>query len=479
MRQKVVSGMMWSTFERFGTQIVGLVISMILARLLGPSDYGVVAYLTIFIAVANVFVDSGFGKALVQGRDIDQTDYDTIFIFNVAMGILAYVCLCLASPWVASFYNEPILKKVLPVSALCLVIGSFNCVQNAILVREMKFYLSFRINLSGLVTHGIVGTVLAYKGFSYWSLVWSQLASGFVSMLLRWVLVAWRPTFQFSFARLRKHFLFSSNLLFSSLLDTGFNQIYGLLIGKWYSKEQLSLFSRGDTLPGMIMGCIQGVIGGVSFPALSRMQDDRARMRKNMRILLKGASALSFPSMFGLAAVAPSLIDVWLGDKWTGCVPFLQIACLTYAFWPVHVSNLQVIQACGRSDIFFRLEIIKKVVQVLAIVLTFKHGLWALIIGKAAVAPIGLLINGWPNKKLIDYSIWRQLWDISPAFSWSMLMFAGVYSFNLLQFGPLVKMLVQVASGALLYMVFLRFGMRDQYSFFAGIFKDIGRRMRK
>ncbi len=452
LKQKIMSGVFWRTLERFGTQGIGLAISMVLARLLGPEEYGTVALLSIFLMVSNVFVDSGFGKALIQRKNADELDFNTIFFFNIFAATVIYCFLFFIAPWVADFYDKPILVLILRISALNLVIGSLNCVQNALLIREMRFHLSFMVSLAGILTHGAVGITLAYLGYGVWSLVFSQLAYTTVSMVARWLLIGWHPRFCFSIERLKNLFGFSSKLLYSELLDTGFNQMYGLLIGKIYSPADLAYYNRGDTLPGMIMGSIQGVIGSVVFPALSSIQDQRDQMKKLMRRALSLASFVAFPAMFGLAAVARPLVALWLSEKWLPAVPYVQIACFTYAFWPVHVANLQVIQACGRSDIFFRMEIAKRIILVIAILLTFQHGVMALVLGRAATAPIGLLINVWPNKKLIGYSFGEQCKDLFPFLLLASVMAGAVAMLSFLPLPDGLLLLAQVMLGGLVYL---------------------------
>lgn len=451
LKQRVVSGLIWRSFERVGTQGIGLVISMFLARLLGPEEYGTIALLTIFMAVSNIFVDSGFGKALIQRKNVDSLDFNSIFYFNLFAGCSVYCVLFLIAPAIAAFYGKPILVAILRVLALNLVLGSLNCVQNAILIKEMRFNLSFFISLAGIITNGVVGIALAWAGHGVWALVYGQLSSTAVSMLARWVLVGWRPGFSFSFERLRSLFSYSSKLLCSEVLDTFFNQVYGLLIGKIYTPSDLAFFNRGDSLPGMIMGSVQGVIGSVAFPAMASIQEKRAQMKQFMRRALKASSFLAFPVMVGLAVVARPLVSLWLSDKWLPAVPYLQISCVTYAFWPIHVANLQAIQACGRSDIFLRLEIIKKAVLIVAIALTFRYGVFILILGRAATAPIGLLINTWPNRKLIDYSLQEQFKDVIEFLLLAVGMGLIVSLLSLLPLSNGLLLCSQILLGAVVY----------------------------
>lgn len=414
LKQKVIHGVFWRALERFGTQGISFVVSIILARLLGPEEYGTIALLYIFLAIAGVLVDSGFGTALIQKKEADDLDFNSIFYFNLVVSVVLYGVLWFAAPWIADFYDKPILIPVLRWSALTLMLNGVNGIQNAVLAREMKFNLSFWISLSGTISQGVIGISMAYMGYGLWALVFSSLGSQAISTLARWFLIGWTPSLQFSLGRVRQLFGFGSRMMLSGVLDTFFNQVYGLLIGKWYTPADLAYFNRGDSMPNMVMTSVQGVIGSVAFPALSKLQDEKEKLKSVMRRMMLTSSFIVFPAMFGLAAVAKPLVLLLLTEKWLPAVPYLQLACISYAFWPIHIANLQVIQACGRSDIFLNLEIIKKILLILSILLTFKYGVLALACGRATLGPIFAVINAFPCKKLIGYSPIEQTWDIAP-----------------------------------------------------------------
>lgn len=426
LKQKVIHGLLWRSMERFGSQAVSFLVSIVLARLLAPEEFGVFAILAIFLAVAGVFVDSGFGSALIQKKDADDLDFNSIFYLNIGASLLVYLLLFSVAPLIASFYGKPILAPVLRWSALMLVFNGINGIQNAVLAREMKFDLSFYVNLSGIVSSGVVGVAMAYAGYGVWALVVSQLGGAFVSTVARWFLIGWRPALQFSVERVRALFLFGSRIMATGLIDVFFNQVYGLIIGKWYSPADLAYYNRGDSIPCLAMGSVQGVVGGVVFPLFSKIQDDKAQMKAVMRRMMRMSSFFVFPALFGLAAVAKPLVELIFTEKWLPCVPFLQVACLYYAFWPLHVANLQIVQACGRSDILLRIELIKKVLLVALIAATFKYGVLALAIGRCVHGVISIVINVLPSRKLIDYSLREQLGDLLPSFLLAVGVGAGV-----------------------------------------------------
>lgn len=451
LKKQVILGIFWKTLERGGLQGIGFLVSMILARLLGPSEFGIVALLAIFLAVADALVKSGFGTALVQKKVCDNIDFSTIFYFQLAVSFAMYGLLWVMAPWISDFYSQPILTPVLRWAALMIIINGINNVQNAVLEREMRFDVSFYISMSGTISYGVIGISMAYLGYGLWALVVGQLGSALIATLVRWYLIQWRPVLLFSWARLKKLFAFSSNLLFSGLLDAFFSQIYGLIIGRWYSPTELAYYNRGDSLPSTVMSAVQSSIGSVTFPALSRVQDDLVRQKQIVRRVMLTASFFIFPAMVGLAVVAEPLIRVLLTDKWVPAVPFLQLACIAYALWPIHVANLHVVNACGRSDLFLKLEVIKKIMVVLSIMLTVKWGVLALAVGRIGVGLLSMVVNAYPCGFLIGYSVQHQMRDLLPNVGISLLMGASVWGLRYFAFADSVLLIVQIGMGFLVF----------------------------
>lgn len=451
LKQKVISGVFWRSMERFGTQAMGFVVSIILARLLEPKDFGTITLITVFLALASVFVQGGFGTALIQKKDVTETDYNSVFYLCLAVAFLLYGVLFISSPWIASFYNEPVLVGVVRVMSLSLMIGAVNSIQNAVLTREMKFKLSFKVSLISTLVVGVVGCGMAYKGYGVWAIVGSSLASQVASTIVLWKVVAWRPRLMFSLVAIRQLFGFGSKLLVSSLLDTLFSNIYNIIIGKLFNPTILGYYSRGQSIPNMIMTSVQGTIAGVIFPVLSSCQHDKVRVKEIVRRMIKSTCFLVFPMMFGLAAVAKPLVLIMLTEKWLPCVPYLQISCIIFAFWPLHVANLQAIMALGRSDIFLTLEIIKKTVGVITILVTFRFGVMAMVIGQAVISPIGVAINAWPNRRLINYSINEQALDILPASLLAAIMGVLVFGLSWIIPNSYILLMAQVILGVVVY----------------------------
>lgn len=450
-KQKVVSGVFWQGLERISTQIIAFVTSIVLARLLEPKDFGTVALLGIFIALASCLVNSGFGMALIQKETITEKDLNSVFYLSVGVSILLYGVLYLCAPLIAAFYVEPVLVPVLRWTALSLIFNAISGMQNAVLQREMRFKLSFQISLVSLISSGTVGIALAYWGYGLWALVFSTLTGLAVGTVVRWVVVGWWPQMIFCSKTVRELFKFSSKMLASSLLDTFFVNIYGLLIGKYYNSTLLAYYNRGQSIPNMVMSSINQTLAGVMFPALSRYQSDLHIMRRMLHRMILVSSYLVFPTMLGLAIVAKPLVLLLLKEKWLPAVPYLQLACIAFAFWPLHVANLQAVIALGRSDIFLVLEVLKKGLILLVLCCTFQHGVMTMVIASTCISPIGIIINCWPNKKLLGYSPWMQIRDVSPTCGICCLMCLGSYGISYIVQPPLLLLVLQIVVGIAIY----------------------------
>lgn len=451
LKQKVVSGILWRGLERVGTQIVSFVVTIVLARLLEPKDFGTIALITVFIALSQVFIQAGFGAALIQKKDVTEADYNSVFYLSLSVATLLYFVLFCSAPWVADFYKEPVLTGVLRVLSLTLIVGALNSVQTAVLNREMKFRLSFNVSLIAVIVSGVIGMGMAYCGYGVWALVASSLGGQIATTLTLWVVISWRPLWTFSFSALRQLFGFSSKLLISALLDTLFNNLYNLIIGKLFNPTVLGYYNRGQSIPYLAMTSVNGTISGVIFPALASCQSDRERVKAITRRAVKATCFLTFPMMFGLAAVAKPMVLVLLTEKWIPCIPYLQLSCITCAFWPLHTANLQAMTALGRSDIFLTLEFIKKPLILLTIVATFRLGVMAMVIGQAVTSVLCVVINAWPNRRLIDYTLTRQMADIAPSFLLSAGMVTAVLVLGLVITNPFLQLSAQVCLGTVIY----------------------------
>lgn len=450
-KSKIISSLFWKLMERGGTQGIQFIVQIVLARLLLPKDYGVIALITIFLAIANVFVQSGFNTALIQKKDADETDFSSVFYLSLFVAGGQYIILFLTAPFIAGFYNEPQLIPVLRVLSFTLFFGAINSIQYAVVSRTMQFKRLFFSSLSGIVVSGIIGIIMAYWGFGVWALVGQQLTNNLLISVTLWFTVKWRPRLIFSFKRVNSLFSFGWKLLCSSLLDTVYSNIYGLVIGKIYNSEVLGYYNRGNQFPSLIVTNIDGSIQSVMLPVLSANQDNKTRIKNMVRRSIVTSSFIIFPLMIGLAVCAEPLVKILLTDKWLPSVPFLQLMCISYAFWPIHTANLQAINALGRSDIFLKLEIIKKSIGVATLCISIPFGIYVMVGSQAAVSIISTFINAWPNRKLLGYSYKEQWLDIIPSVLLSLFMGGVVYSINLVELNDWITLILQVIVGTTLY----------------------------
>lgn len=460
LKSSVITSLIWKFLERIGTQGVHFVVAIVLARLLSPSDFGLIALVTVFVTIANVFIQSGLNTALIQKKNADNLDFSTVFYSCLALACVLYMGLFFGAPLIAKFYNNQVeLIPVIRVLGLMLPLGALNSIQEAYVARNMMFKKLFYRSIGAIIPAGIIGVVCAYLGFGIWSLVAQQLSNAFLICVIMWFTVKWRPSLSFSFERWKGLFSFGWKLLCSALLDTFYRNIRDLVIGKLFTPADLGFYNRGDQFPKIIIANINSSIQSVLLPSLSTVQDDRIRLKSLARRSIKTSSFLILPMMTGLAAVAKPLTLVVLGEKWLPAVPFIQICCFSYAFWPIHTTNLSAINAVGRSDVFLKLEIIKKcyglAVLVLAIWL-FRSPI-GIAMSAAITAPLGSFVNAYPNKKLLNYGFVEQMKDFVPSLLLSLVMggtvyFGGDFLTECLGMAPILLLIMSVVAGLLLYL---------------------------
>lgn len=422
LKKKTVNGVIWSAIDRFSTQGIQFVFSILIARLLMPSDYGVIAMLGIFLAVSNTFIDSGFGTALVQKANRTETDFSTVFYFNIVVAIIFYALLWLASPYIASFYNIPMLKDVTRVVALTLVFSALGGIQNAKLSIAINFKTRAIISLTSALSTGFMGLYLAYRGYGAWALVFQMVFSSLLNTILLWCFVRWMPSLVFSWQSFRQLFSFGSKLLASALLDTIYNNVYTLVIGKVYSSSSLGLYSRASGLAQYPSSNITGVLQSVTFPVLCSIQNDEERLADAYKRFIRMSAFVVFPLMIGLASVAEPFIRVVLTDKWEGAIYLLQIVCFSMMWYPIHAINLNILQVKGRSDYFLKLEIIKKIQGVCILCITVPISIVAMCYGSIVSSLLSLVWNTYYTKRLIGYGFLSQIKDLLPIIIHSLLM---------------------------------------------------------
>lgn len=463
--------MIWRFLERIGAQGVSFIVSVVLARLLDPSVYGVIALVTVFTTLLNVFISSGFGSALIQKKDADDLDFSTVFWFNIATSVLLYGIMFAAAPLIAAFYNIPELTPIVRVMSLSLLISGVKNVQHAYIARQMMFKRFFYATLGGTIGAAIIGIWMAYRGYGVWALIIQNLFNGLVDTIILWITVKWRPKRQFSFERLKGLFSYGWKLLVSSLLEKGYGELRQLIIGKLYTTSDLAFYNKGKNFPDMIVANVNSSIDSVLLPAMSSEQENRSRVRDMTRRSIKTSTYVMMPLMMGLAVCAGPIVRILLTEKWLPCVFFLRVFCFTYAFWPIHTANLNAIKAMGRSDLFLKLEIIKKVMGLSVLAATMFISVEAMALSGIFTSIMSQIINSWPNRKLLDYHYGDQLRDMLPQIGLSCLMGGIVYCVGFLGLNDWLTLLIQVPLGAAIYVAGSKLFHIDSFEYVLGILK--------
>jgi O-antigen/teichoic acid export membrane protein len=451
MNKKIFSNFLWRFAERCGAQGVTFIVSIVLARVLDPAVYGTVALVTVFTSLLQVFVDSGLGTSLIQKKDADDTDFSTVFFFNMAMCLVIYALMFFLAPAIASFYGDDTLVPVIRVTSLIIVISGLKNVQQAYVSRNLLFKRFFFATLGGTIAAAVLGIWMAYRGCGVWALVTQMLLNSAVDTAILWITVKWRPKAVFSFERLKGLLSYGWKLLAASLLDTFYKNLRTLIIGKKYSEADLAFYNRGELFPQLIVSNINSSVDSVLLPTMSAEQCNRERVREMTRKAISVSSYIMWPTMAGLCVCAEPLVRLLLTDKWLVCVPYVRIFCLTYAFQPIHTANLNAIKALGRSDLFFKLEIMKKVVGISIICVSMWYGVMAMAYGAIIDSLFCQLINTAPNRKLLNYTYPEQLRDILPSMLLSLTMAVIVYGVNFLAIPDICKLLIQVPLGMAIY----------------------------
>jgi O-antigen/teichoic acid export membrane protein len=427
LKRKVSKGILWSTIERFSAKGMQFVLGLVLARLLLPSDYGLVGMLAIFLAISQTFIDSGFGTALIQKKNRDELDFSTTFYFNIVVSAFFYVLLYLLAPLIASFYKEPILVDLTRVIGLSIIISSLAVVQRTKYTINLDFKTQTKASLTSVVVGGTVGIYLAYTGFGVWALVWQNLLRRIIEVLILWMYSKWLPRKGFSWERFKALFSFGSKLLASGLLNTIFDNLYLIIIGKLFSAKSLGYYTRAQQFAAFPSSNVTGIIQRVTFPILSEMQDDNVRLIDTYRKMIKLTALLIFPLMMGLAALADPLVRIILTDKWAETIWMLQLLSFSMMWFPIHAMNLNVLNVKGRSDLFLKLEIIKKILIAVILVISVPFGIKAIIIGQIASSYFALIINTFYTKRLINYGFIDQMVDLLKVLLLSFAMGALIY----------------------------------------------------
>lgn len=453
MKKKTLAGLFWSFAERIGAQLVGFAVSIVLARLLMPEEYGILAIVLVFINLCNVFVDSGFGRALIQKKDADELDFSSAFYVGLAVSVVLYAFLYAVAPWISQFYDMEILTPLLRVMGLRLIVAAYSSVQKAKVSREMQFRRFFFSTLGGTVVSAAVGITVAWLGYGVWALVAQDMTNAVINALILSLTIRWKPRLMFSLARTKELFRFGWKVLAGSLLDTLYEEFRSLYVGKLYTTDDLAYYTRGKQFPHLIVDNVNSSVNSVLFPAIASQQGDLAAMKNMTRRAMKTSSYILTPMLFGLMAVMEPLVSLVLTDKWLPCVPYAQLLCISCALTPLQTANLQAIYAMGRSDIALKLNVWKRLFGFSMVVIFGRISVIAMARAGVATAVVSLVLNMSPNKKLLNYGSFEQIRDVLPAWLMAGAMMLPVHLVGLLGLPLAASLALQVLTGVIAYVL--------------------------
>lgn len=453
LKHQAVKSVMWSAIERFSVQGIQFVLSIIIARLIAPSEYGLIAMLSIFLSIAQSFIDSGFSNALIQKKNRTNIDYSTVFYFNTIVSFIVYFLLFFASPYIAVFYQEPQLEIVTKWVSLGVVISGFSIVQRAKLTISLNFKIQAQASLIAVVISGVVGIILAYFQYGVWALVFQSLLNNVISTLLLWVLSHWWPLWTFSWQSFKSLFTFGSKLLIGGLLNTVYINLYSLVIGRWYSAADVGYYNRAYSLASFSSINIVGIISRAMYPILCQLQDENERLNVYFLRSVRFSCFLIFPLMTGVAVLSRPLIQLVLTDRWLPASELLSILCLAYMWYPVMYLNWQILSVNGRTDLSLKSEIIKKIVSIFILVLSIPYGIQLMCYGVLLYNICDIIIISFFVRKVVPLSFWGEMKVLLPLLGISLLtgisMYIGISFFS----SALSKLLVGTFIGIGVYIL--------------------------
>ena len=472
IKEKTIKGLFWKFVERIFSQLISFVVSIILARILMPEDYGLIALVIIVINLLGVFVNSGLGTSLVQKKEVDNADYSTLFWSNLCISILIYTLIYILAPFIANIYNNQTIIYILRIMGLNIPIMAIYSIQQAYMQRNMLFKKLLYSTIIGSIISAIVGISMAINGFGVWSLVWQYITNTIINTIVLNFIIKLKPSFIFSKDRFKKLFSYAWRITVSSFIGTFFEQIRGIVIGTKYSSTDLAFNNRGEQIPLVITNNINATMESVLFPSISKLQDDKEKVKRAMSRMIKTSSFILMPLLIGLFAVVEPVVKILLTDKWIECVPYLKIVCIQQCFSIINTINLQAIKAIGRSDIILKLEFIKKPILIIIILLTMYISPIAICIGNAIYTVIALIINSFPNKKILNYSAKDQIYDILIYFVLSIIMGLIVLSLGKLNLDIVLLLIIQITVGGVFYLCASKLLKLDSYEYIKNTIKS-------
>lgn len=463
LKQKTIAGVFWRFGERITAQLITFVVSIVLARLIAPKEYGVIALTTIFINIVNVLATNGLGTSLVQKKDSDEKDFSTMFHASLVLSIVLYIIIFFGAPLVAKIYHKEVLTVLVRVMGLRVPIAAINSIQQAYVQKKMIYKKFFISTLFGTIVSAFVGIYMAIKGYGVWALVGQYLTNTVIDTIVLCFVIDWKPKLYFSYKRFKELFSFGWKIMLSSFIGTIFGQLKGMVIGKRYTSADLAFYNKADQMPSLINNNVNLTVESVFFPTLSQLQEDPEKVKNAIRKMLRMSSYIMSACLFGLAAVAKPLILILLTKKWIACVPFVQIFCLQYSFSVLGGVNLQALKGIGKSDVILKLEFIKKPLFLLMIIITMMISPFAIAIGGLIYDIVASLINTIPNKKYLNYSLKEQLSDIIPNILMAGTMFAIVYAISLFDLNNYLLLVIQVTVGIIYYIAISKIVKNDSF----------------
>lgn len=467
-----ISNFFWRFFERIGAKGIEFLVTIILARILAPQIYGQVAMILVIINILQIFVDSGLGIAIIQKKDADTIDYSSVFFFNLFFCICIYILIYLIAPYIADFYNVPSLIPVIRFIGLAVIFSGVKNIQQAYVTKNMMFRKFFFATLTGTVCAGILGIIIAYSGGGVWALAIQHICNLLIDTIVLWLITDWRPTLVFSLGRIKSLYCYGWKILASQLLETIYQEARNMIIGKLYTSASLAFYTRGSQFPQFVTANINTSINSILLPALAKEQDDKLRVRNMTQQALKICTYVIAPMMVGLGVTSTPLVHLLLTEKWLPCVPFLQIFCISFLFLPLHTINLNAIKALGRSNLYLKLEIQKKLVEAIALFASMWHGPMAMAYSLLITNIICQFINSWPNNKLLNYGYREQLKDILPSIFLSLIMGICIFPIHLMNLPNICILSMQCILGILIYLGLSILFKREEYYYLLGICKS-------
>lgn len=463
LKNKTVKGTVWSSLDAFLGQGITFLVGLVLARLLSPEEYGLIAIITIFISVFNSIVDSGFSNALIRKQDATEADYNTVFYTNLAISAVLSTALFFGAPRIADFFSRPQLTPLTKAMSSVVIINAFAIVQNIRLTKNIDFKTKTKVSLIASLTSGVIGIAMAFGGFGVWSLVAQQISKQLLNSVFLWFFIRWMPKLLFSWKSFKEMFDFGWKLLVSGLINTIWTEIYQVIIGKFYQPQTLGQYTRAQQFSSIFSSNLTSIIQRVSYPVLSQLQDDKERLKSGYKRIIKITMLVSFVLMLGLAAIAKPMILVLIGDKWLPAVPFLQILCFNMMLYPLHSINLNMLQVQGRSDLFLKLEIVKKIVGVIPLCLGIFVNIYYMLIGSVFVGFFSYYLNARYSGPFLNYSIKEQVKDIMPGFSIALLVALPVYAISYLPLNPFILLPMQLLVGLLIVLILCEKAGLEEY----------------